>query len=151
MVILYVLLGNARSIQPNPFIEGANIAVNMMVPVLAGILFGRGQGLLVGFFGTLLNALSPAGNMFEILAIIPHSIMGFSAGYFKEKFPTPILACSLIIGHILNLSLFTIFQLLPLATFLSFQFWLGIGYEILTGVIAIMIIKAIYNLATEKE
>ena len=63
-VILYVLLGNARSIQPNPFIPGAVIAVNMVVPVLTGILFGRVPGLLVGLLGTLLNAVSPAGSLF---------------------------------------------------------------------------------------
>ena len=38
MVLLYVLLGNMSSIQKNPIVPGAIVAVNMIIIVLAGIL-----------------------------------------------------------------------------------------------------------------
>ena len=95
LIAVYILLGNSRSIQPNPFIPGAIIAVNMIVPVIAGILFGSWTGFLVGIFGTFLNSLTPAGSFFEFLAVLPHGIMGFLAGYFSGKLPSPILSLSL--------------------------------------------------------
>jgi uncharacterized membrane protein len=150
-VALYVLLGNARSVQENPVVPGAVIAVNMVVPVLAGILYGRGQGLLVGFFGTLLAAFSPIGSAFEIAAIIPHSIMGFLAGYFKDKAPTPIVACTLFIGHLLNIIMFVLFSLLPISLVADGQFWMGLLYETFIGIVTIMILKGIITLGRVKS
>jgi uncharacterized membrane protein len=145
-VLLYVLLGNARSIQPNPFIPGAIVAVNMTVPILAGILFGRVPGLLVGLLGTLLNALSPAGSIFEVLSIVPHGIMGFIAGYFRETAPTPIVACSLIVGHVLNLTMYVLFGALPAADLLGSNVWYGLAYETFGGVVAVTTMAGIYRL-----
>jgi uncharacterized membrane protein len=145
-VLLYVLLGNARSIQPNPFIPGAIVAVNMTVPILAGILFGRVPGLLVGLLGTLLNALSPAGSIFETLAIVPHGIMGFVAGYFRETAPTPIVACSLIVGHALNLTMYVLFGPLSVSSLLGPNVWYGLAYETFGGVVAVTIMAGIYRL-----
>jgi len=144
--ILYVLLGNARSIQPNPFIPGAIIAVNMVIPVLTGILFGRVAGLLVGLLGTLLNAVSPAGSLFEFLSIVPHGIMGWVAGYFRERAPTPILACAVIIGHGLNILMYVLFGVLSFAALLHLAFWYGLAYETFAGVIAVTILAGIYRL-----
>ncbi|MDP7115752.1 MAG: hypothetical protein QF632_04440 [Candidatus Woesearchaeota archaeon] len=149
-IIIYVLLGNARSIQSNPFIPGAIIAVNMIIPVIFGILFGRGQGLMVGLLGTFFNAMSPARNAFELLAILPHGVMGFTAGFFRKKWPTPVLASTLLIGHVLNLFMFTIFGLLPSSVFSSASFYYGLLYETFTGIIAVIIITALFNLATQK-
>jgi uncharacterized membrane protein len=145
-VILYVLLGNARSIQPNPFIPGAIIAVNMVIPVLAGILFGRVAGLLVGLLGTLLNAVTPAGSLFEFLSIVPHGIMGWVAGHYREKVPTLILACSLIVGHGLNILMYVLFGALSFASLLHLTFWYGLAYETFAGVIAVSILAGIYRL-----
>jgi uncharacterized membrane protein len=145
-VILYVLLGNARSIQPNPFIPGAIIAVNMVIPVLAGILFGRVAGLLVGLLGTLLNAITPAGSLFEFLSIVPHGIMGWVAGHFRERMPTLILACSLIVGHGLNILAYVLFGALSFASLLHLTFWYGLAYETFAGVIAVSILAGIYRL-----
>ena len=147
--LLYLLLGNARSIQPNPFIPGAIIAVNMVIPVLTGILFGRVPGLLVGLLGTLLNAISPAGSLFEFLSIIPHGIMGWVAGQFREKFPTPIVACSLIVGHGLNILMYVLFGLLSFTSLLRATFWYGLTYETFAGVIAVTILAGIYRVGFE--
>ena len=144
-VILYVLLGNARSIQPNPFIPGAVIAVNMVVPVLTGILFGRVPGLLVGLLGTLLNAVSPAGSLFEFLSIVPHGIMGWVAGHFRARVPTPILACSVIVGHGLNILMYVLFGALSFASLLHVTFWYGLAYESFAGVVAVTILAGIYR------
>src|SRR5512143_2661188 len=139
-ILLYFLLGNARSIEPNPFIPGADIAVNMVIPVLTGILFGRVPGLLVGLLGTLLNAISPAGSLFEFLSIVPHGIMGWVAGHFREKFPTPIVACSLIVGHGLNILMYVLFGSLAFTSLLGPSFWYGLAYETFAGVIAVTIL-----------
>ncbi|HSB69037.1 MAG TPA: ECF transporter S component [Candidatus Methylomirabilis sp.] len=145
-VILYLLLGNARSVQPNPFIPGAIIAVNMVIPVLSGILFGRLAGLLVGLLGTSLNAISPAGSLFELLSIIPHGIMGWVAGHFRQRMPTPILACSLIVGHGLNILMYVLFGALSFASLLHLTFWYGLTYETFAGVVAVTILAGIYRL-----
>jgi len=147
LVLLYVLIGNARSIQPNPIVPGAIIAVNMFVPVLAGILLGPRAGLLVGILGTLANALSPAGNPFEFAAILPHGIMGFIAGSFKDRLPTSILASSIIIGHLLNLVMFVAFRLLPFDALLGLLFWYALAFEALAGIVTITVLATIYRLS----
>ena len=147
--LLYFLLGNARSIEPNPFIPGANIAVNMVIPVLTGILFGRVPGLLVGLLGTLLNAISPAGSLFEFLSIVPHGIMGWVAGHFREKFPMPIVACSLIVGHGLNILMYVLFGPLSFTALLRPTFWYGLAYETFAGVIAVTILAGVYRVGFE--
>jgi len=147
LVLLYFLLGNARSVQENPFIPGALIAVNMIVPVLAGILFGRGTGLSVGIFGTLLNAVGPAGTIFEFLAIVPNGIMGYAAGYFKV--PSPVLAFSIIIGHLLQIFAYVIFAVLPMSALASLNFWYGLIYETFVGVIGVIVIVTIYRMGFE--
>jgi len=149
-IILYVLLGNSRSVKPNPFIPGAIIAVNMIVPVIAGILFGKTAGFLTGLFGTLLNALSPVGNVYEFVAIIPHAIMGFTAGIFRELVPSPIVAFSIFLGHFLNLVGFLIFGLIGFDLLLKLSFVYGILYETFVGVIAVVVIVTIYRLGFEK-
>jgi uncharacterized membrane protein len=146
LVILYVLLGNARSIQENPVIPGAVIAVSMIIPVLAGILFGRNVGLSVGLIGTVLNAVSPAGSLFEFTSIVPHGVMGFCAGLIKEKFPTLIAAGSIIIGHLLNIFMFGIFGLLDIELLYRFNFWFGIASESLIEILAVIVLTVVYKL-----
>jgi hypothetical protein len=148
-VALYVLLGNARSVQPNPFIPGAIIAVNMVVPVVAGIVLGRAAGFLVGVFGTLGNALSPAGSLFEWLAIGPHGTMGLVAGHLRDRAATPILAASLLVGHLLNLTLFVSFGAVQPAVLRRPALWYGLGYEALVGIMTVTVLVGVYRLAME--
>jgi len=147
LIIVYVLLGSARSIQENPFIPGAIIAVNMFIPVLAGILFGKYKGLMVGFFGTLANALI-TNNPFEYAAIIPHTIMGFMAGYLNKKIVFGQAPLSLLIGHILNI---VAFMIIGLMVSINPQLLLGVAYEIFIGSLAVLIISNLYCLKIEKH
>lgn len=148
---LYVLLGNARSIQENPLIPGAVIAVNMIIPVIAGILFGWRAGLLVGLLGTMLNGFSPAGTPFDFLAAISHGIMGMTAGFLRRKLPSPIVSGTLIIGHLLNILLFYLAGLIPIGTLSNPRLWLGIIYETVVGMLAIFVIMVVYHMAIAKQ
>lgn len=147
LIIFYLLLGNARSVKQNPFIPGAVIAVNMIVPVLAGKLGGKRMGAFVGFFATLLNALSPAGSVFEFAAILPHTIMGYVAGSISKSQPIPIVALTLIIGHAFNLLSFIAFGLMQFSVLQNLFFWYGLTYELFYGIITIIIIYFIIQLA----
>jgi len=147
LIILYILLGNSRSVQPNPFIPGAVIAVNMIIPVIGGILFGKRVGLLAGFFGTLINA-ALTGSVFEYIAIIPHSIMGFVAGYYMKKLPSPALSFSILIGHGLNIILFLAFKLIPS---LSIWFWYGLAYESFAEILGIIVVTTLYKMIFEGD
>lgn len=144
-IVLYVLLGNARSVKPNPYIDGAVIAVNMIVPVVAGIVSGKKTGAVVGFFGTLLNAISPAGSIYEFAAVIPHTIMGYTAGFLRQKYATPVSAFALLIGHILNIIMFLVTGLIQ-AHVLTGYFFLGIAYESFFGIVAIIISVSIIKM-----
>lgn len=155
-ILLYVLLGNAKSVQENPFIPDATLAINMIIPIIAAILFGWQAGLFTGFLGTTINAifydlLEKSSAIFEYMAILPHAIMGFLAGYLKDKLPTPILAGFIAIGHILNIIIFTLMGLIPLDTLYNLNFWYGIGYEIFIDMIVIIIIVSIYKLMNEEK
>jgi len=145
-VILYVLIGNARSIQPNPFIPGSVIAVYMVVPVVAGILFGSRTGFLVGALGTLLNALSPAGSAFEFASILPHAVMGMSAGCLRGKFPTPFVAGTILVGHALNIGVYLSVGLMDTMPLVTPSFWYGLAYESLIGMMTIYVIVTIYRM-----
>ena len=154
-VLLYILIGNARSIQPNPIIPGAVIAVNMVVPVIAGVLFGARAGLLVGVVGTLINSFIPGASdlvekdlIFERLAVIPHGIMGLCAGLLRDRFPTPIVAGTLFIGHILNIFMFGVYGLISFSILTIPLFWYGLGFEVLAGTITVVIVVGLYRLIT---
>ncbi len=150
-VVLYVLIGNARSIEVNPFFPGAIIAVYMVVPVIAGMLFGMRTGLLVGLIGTAVNAgiyqtYDPDRAVFEALAILPHGIMGMTAGWLRGKLPTPFIAPSVIVGHLLNLVAFLIAGKMEFSALSDGQLWLALAYESFLGVITIIVMITVYRL-----
>src|SRR3970282_671328 len=93
---------------------GSIIAINMVVVVIAGILLGPRMGALVGFVGTLLNAIiSPAGSQsFEFVAVIPHTIMGYVAGLLG-RVNQIVAAFAILVGHGLNIVGFLLVGLLP--------------------------------------
>jgi LytS/YehU family sensor histidine kinase len=145
--LLYALIANARSIQPNPFIPGAVIAVYMVVPVIGGILFGPLVGLTVGVFGTLLTAVSPASSPFEFASVLPHGLMGLTAGFLRGRMPTPFVAAiALAVGHGLNLTSYVISNLLELTSLEDPQFWYGLGYEELLGIVTVFVMVTFYRL-----
>lgn len=153
LVLIYVILGNLvgkYKLLPNPIIPGAIIAINMIIPVIAGILYGKKIGGLTGLFGTFLNAISPAGNVFEFVAIVPHAVMGYSAGVMKEKYTTGFASFAIIIGHVLNILLFILAGIFEIELLANSDFKLGLLYETIFGIISIMIVIGIYRILFKK-
>lgn len=149
-ILLYLILGNARSIRPNPFIPGANIAINMIVPVAIGLIAGPRAGLLTGLFGTSLNYFTPVGSIFEALAIVPHAIMGFSAGFLQKLPRIAASAVALSVGHLLNILVFASFSLLAWSSLSTLRFWSGIGYEIVLDIIGVIVMLFVYYTVYER-
>ena len=144
-IILYILLGNARSARPNPFIPGAVITISIIVPIIAGLIKGKRMGTIVGITATALNTLTPAGgllngSLYELLAVIPHGLMGYIAGKYREEISTILVAGSaLAAGTILHIALLLIFLKLSLSTIAESTFIIGTLLEVgLTTVIAII-------------
>src|SRR2546427_6444976 len=103
LAALYVVIGQFVRI-PNPMVGGgAIIAINMVVVVIAGILLGPAGGALTGLVGTSLNAvfLGTGAAPYEFAAIIPHTIMGFTAGVVGRRDQLGA-AVPLLVGAILE-------------------------------------------------
>lgn len=104
LAAVYVVIGQFVRI-PNPMVGGgAIIAINMVVIVLAGILLGPTLGAIVGFVATGLNGvfLGGAAASFEFASVIPHTIMGWTAGLVGRWNPIAG-AFTILVGHALNL------------------------------------------------
>lgn len=138
LAALYVVVGQVVRFIPNPMVPGAIIALNMVVVVIAGILLGPVAGALVGLIGTLVNALSPAGNPFEYAAIIPHGIMGLAAGLARRA-PVVLAALAIIVGHLLNVTAFILAGLMPLNQMTATVFSVGLLVEIVIDVVVISV------------
>jgi uncharacterized membrane protein len=146
LILLYLLIGQINSVIPNPMVPGAIVAANMIIIVIAGILFGKEVGLIVGLMGTLINAVimgNAAGANFEYASIIPHLIMGWSAGKLKEKNGLFISSLAIIAGHALNIIAYLIVGLMK-TTDINSIFWRGLGYEAVFGIISIIIISWLF-------
>lgn len=136
---LYVIIGQFVRLIPNPMVPGAIIALNMVVVVIAGILLGPAAGALVGLVGTAVNGfMTPAGNPFERAAVIPHAIMGLAAGLIGAR---SVVAGSLtiIIGHVLNILVFVLIGLLPIAAVTVAVFFVGLAFETAVDLVVILI------------
>ncbi|HXF82604.1 MAG TPA: ECF transporter S component [bacterium] len=139
LAALYVVLGQLTRFIPNPMVPGANVALNMTVVVIAGILLGPTAGGLVGLIGTLLNALSPAGNAYEYWAIVPHGIMGLAAGAARRA-PLVLAALTIVVGHALNIIAFVIAGLLPANQVTASVFSVGLLVEVVIDVVVISVV-----------
>jgi uncharacterized membrane protein len=139
LAALYVVIGQVVRFIPNPMVPGAIIALNMVVVVIAGLVLGPTAGALVGLVGTLINAASPAGNPFEWAAVIPHTIMGITAGLARRA-PVVLGALTIIVGHVLNIVAFIIAGLLPGNQVTATIFSAGLAVEVVIDVIVISII-----------
>ncbi|MBI3975140.1 MAG: ECF transporter S component [Armatimonadetes bacterium] len=145
LAALYVVIGRfLTQFLPNPMVPGAIIAINMVVVVIAGILFGPGAGALVGLIGTTLNAfVSPSGSRaFEFAAIIPHTIMGLSAGLIARA-SAPAAALAIIIGHLLNIAAFILVGLIPLNQLAITIFSVGLLVETVIDLVVIWLAVAV--------
>lgn len=122
---------------PNPFVPTANLALNMIFPVLAGYFFGPVSGALAGAVGTALSAFF-GGDVYDVMAIFPHAAMGAAAGLAGASRAQFIGALTVLVGHILNLLFYWRFNLLLVdhpATLV-----LGIVTETTVGVVAIVLL-----------
>ncbi|HEV8339836.1 MAG TPA: ECF transporter S component [bacterium] len=145
MAALYVVIGfYITPLLPNPMVRGAVIAINMVVVVIAGILFGPTVGALVGLIGTSLNAVvGPAASRpFEVAAIIPHLIMGFSAGWVA-RISRPVAALTILVGHVLNIAAFIIVRLIPLSDLTATIFSVGLLVEAIIDIVVIWLAVAV--------
>lgn len=138
LAAIYVVVGQVVRFIPNPMVPGAIIALNMVVVVIAGILLGPAAGASVGFLGTLVNALSPSGNAFEWAAVIPHTIMGLTAGVVGRR-SVVFGALTVIVGHALNILAFLVVRLLPMNQLAVTIFSIGLLVEVVIDVVVIVI------------
>jgi uncharacterized membrane protein len=138
LAAIYVVLGQVVRFIPNPMVPGAVVALNMVVVVIAGMLLGPGAGALVGLVGTLVNAVSPAGNPFEWAAVVPHTIMGLTAGLVGRR-GLVLGALTIIVGHVLNVAAFIIIGLMPATQMAVTIFSVGLLTEVVIDIIVIMI------------
>ncbi len=90
---------------PNPFVPEANLAINMIFPILAGYFYGPVSGAIAGFLGTGLSAFITA-DAYDLLAIFPYTIMGIAAGFAGNSRQQFLAACSVLLGHALNILFF---------------------------------------------
>ncbi len=145
-ILLFILLGNARSATPHPFIPGALLTMNIFIPVVAGRIKGGWEGALVGLLGPLLNSVSPAGTIFDVLSAVPYSLMGYLAGMLAEKYPTPIVALSILPGRLLTNLVFHLFGLVPEGVFGNPAFWASMAFVLYVGVVLVMFVNTLYRL-----
>lgn len=143
--ILYPLFTPLIQHIPNPMVENADIAINMIFPVLAGIFFGPISGAISGGLGTFLGYII-GKSPFDFYAIIPHLVMGgFSGIIAKKNQITWISTSSILIGHLLNL---IVFQLVGLNNFLTPSLGenvLGIITETMIEIITMLFIIELHD------
>lgn len=134
----YVILGQFVSHIRNPMVPGAIIAVNMVVVVISGILFGPVVGGFVGAMATATNGfLTPAQNAFERAAIGPHTLMGIAAGFAGRR-SVFAGALTVMVGHALNVSMFLFTGLLQVADVTGALFFSGLLFEIVVDVVVVL-------------
>lgn len=143
--LLYPALSFFVDYVPNPMVPGAIIALNMIVIVLAGYFYGPWSGAVAGGMGTALSALIRV-SMWDGLAIFPHIIMGFAAGWVFNKYRSEFLsALTVIIGHILNMLFYVRLELLTISPDDIGVTLLGLATEITIDVVAIILIIALFK------
>lgn len=124
---------------PNPMVPGAIIALNMIMPVLAGYFYGPWSGAIVGGAGTGIAALL-GGSIFNYLAIIPNAIMGAVAGWtgkFRSEFLT---AATILVGHTLNMFVFIGAGVITIPAEKVGTTLLGLGAESMIDIVAIVLL-----------
>lgn len=139
LAALYVVIGQFVRI-PNPMVGGGSIiAINMVVVVISGILLGPIAGALTGLVGTALNAvfLGSGAAPFEFAAIVPHTIMGFTAGVVGQRNQV-VAALTILVGHILNIIAFIIVGLMPATQMAATIFSIGLAVEAVIDIVVII-------------
>lgn len=124
---------------PNPMVPGAIIALNMIMPILAGYFYGPWSGAVAGGAGTGIAALL-GGSIFNYLAIIPNAVMGAVAGWtgkFRSEFLT---AATILVGHSLNMLVFIGTGVISVPAGKAGTTLLGLAAESMIDIIAIVLV-----------
>ena len=137
--LAYPAMGLAVQFIPNPMVPGAVIALNMILPVLAGYFFGPWSGAVAGGAGTGIASLLN-GSMYTILAIIPHTVMGAAAGWtgrFRSEFLT---GSTILVGHALNMIFYLGAGVSTIPAGKAGVTLLGLATESMVDIVAIVIV-----------
>src|SRR2546428_172859 len=140
LAALYIVIGQFVRI-PNPMVGGgAIIAINMVVVVIAGILLGPAGGALTGLVGTSLNAvfLGTGAAPYEFAAIIPHTIMGFTAGVVCPRNQL-VASLMILVGDILDIIAFILLGLMPANQMAVTIFSIGLAAEAVVDIVVIVL------------
>lgn len=127
---------------PNPVVPNANIAINMIFPILAGYFYGPVSGAFAGALGTGFSAIVYV-DMYDAFAILPHTVMGFVAGYAGNARLQFFAALSVISGHLLNVLFFWRFALLVIEN--PFTLILGLLTETTVDVVAVILFIVLFQ------
>ena len=151
LAAVYAALGNARGLPEHPLFQGApgepiHVAVWMVVPAVAGNIFGMRTGLLVGLLGPLVQYLTPNGTPLDLLNILPHAFMGALAGALARRHASPVPAMAIFSGHLLNVAAFVLAGEWSVGQAVSQETWQQILKEGLIGAIGITVIVSVYQL-----
>ncbi len=144
-VVLYVLLGQLMVYLPNPMVPQAIIALNMTIVVIFAYFTSTWEGALIGALATALNflvkTLLKGPDWYELTALIPHTLMGASAGWFAIHAANRriAVATTIFIGHALNVLAFLLVGLLAGSQLLVPDFWNGLLAEGLIDMIVILL------------
>ncbi len=144
LVLLYPAIAPLTRHIPNPMVPGASIALQMILPVLAGYFFGPLSGMVAGGCGAATSALLYV-DMFDALAVFPHSVMGYMAGRLTKYESDIIPASTIIIGHILNMIFFLRLDLIQLPMERLGVILLGLATETTIDLVAVILLMALFK------
>jgi uncharacterized membrane protein len=124
---------------PNPMVPGAIIALNMILPVLAGYFYGPWSGVFAGGAGTGIAAVL-GGSAFNYLAIIPNAIMGGIAGFSARYRSEFLTASTILVGHALNMLVYIGTGVITIPAGKAGTTLLGLATESMVDIIAIVLL-----------
>lgn len=133
---------------PNPVVPSANIALNMMFPILAGYFYGPVSGAIAGALGTGISAIL-APDLYDAMSILPHAIMGIAAGYTGAGRNQLLTGLTVLIGHTLNVFVYWRFNLLVIDHLNTL--FLGIITETTIDLVAIILAIVLLHKRLYKE
>lgn len=140
--LLYPALAYVVEYIPNPMVPGAIVALNMILPVLAGYFYGPLSGAVAGGVGTALAALLRA-SLFDGTAIFPHILMGATAGWMGKRRAEILSSTTILIGHSLNMLFYLRLGVITIPPEQVGSTLLGLATEAMIDIVAIVLVIAL--------
>lgn len=137
--LLYPALAPLVMYIPNPMVPDAIIALNMVVLVIAGYLYGPLSGAFAGALGTSVAALL-WGSQYDAFAIFPHLLMGACAGWVGQRRGEILPALTILVGHLGNILFYVRFNVFTLTLDTLGTFLLGLTTETMIDIVAIVLL-----------